>query len=75
MPFQTELVKLLSFNGAKANQKFKRTNRHEEGTCENGVFKFLRLLNGGQTDGGLDFSSEPLVYSASPAPPANGSVS
>jgi beta-galactosidase GanA len=33
----------------------------EEGYYENGVFKFKRLLNGDQTDGGLDFSSEGLV--------------
>jgi len=35
--------------------------RVEEGEYKNGVFKFKRLLNGDQTDGGLDFSSEPLV--------------
>jgi hypothetical protein len=34
---------------------------------ENGVFKFLRVLNGDQTDGGLDFSSEPLVLRVSVA--------
>jgi beta-galactosidase GanA len=39
--------------------------RVEEGTYENGVFKFRRLLNGDQTDGGLDFSSEPLVLRVS----------
>jgi hypothetical protein len=33
----------------------------EEGTYQNGIFKFKRLLNGDQTDGGMDFSSEPLV--------------
>lgn len=41
--------------------------RIEEGTYENGVFKFLRVLNGDQTDGGMDFSSEPLVLRASVA--------
>jgi len=41
--------------------------RVEEGTYENGVFKFLRVLNGDQTDGGLDFSSEPLVLRVSVA--------
>jgi hypothetical protein len=35
--------------------------RVEEGVYENGIFKFQRLLNGDQTDGGLDFNSEPLV--------------
>jgi len=39
--------------------------RVEEGTYANGAFKFLRLLNGDQTDGGLDFSSEPLVLRVS----------
>jgi len=41
--------------------------RIEEGTYENGVFKFVRVLNGDQTDGGMDFSSEPLVLRASVA--------
>jgi hypothetical protein len=35
--------------------------RVEEGIFEGGEFKFLRLLNGDQTDGGLDFHAEPLV--------------
>ena len=39
--------------------------RVEEGTYENGVFKVLRLQNGDQTDGGLDFGSEPLVFRVS----------
>jgi hypothetical protein len=33
----------------------------EEGNYKNGMFKFLRLLNGDQTDGGMDFSVDPLV--------------
>lgn len=39
----------------------------EEGTYENGAFKFIRLLNGDQTDGGLDFNSVPLVLRVSVA--------
>jgi len=39
--------------------------RVEEGTYQNGVFKFLRLLNGDQNDGGLDFNSVPLVLRVS----------
>ena len=39
--------------------------RVEEGTWENGVFKTLRLLNGDQTDGGLDFNADPLVLRVS----------
>jgi hypothetical protein len=31
----------------------------EEGMYEDGAFKFLRILNGDQTDWGLNFSSEP----------------
>ena len=41
--------------------------RVEEGTYENGVFKVLRVLNGDQTDGGLDFYAEPLVLRVSVA--------
>jgi len=41
--------------------------REEEGTCENGASKFLRILNGDQTDWGLNFSSEPEVLRASVA--------
>jgi hypothetical protein len=50
-----------------APDKRRQFLRVEEGTYENGVFKFLRLLNGDQTDGGLDFSSEPLVLRVSVA--------
>ena len=45
--------------------KHRRFLRVEEGSYENGVFQFRRLLNGDQTDGGLDFSSEPLVLRVS----------
>jgi hypothetical protein len=39
--------------------------RVEEGVYEDGAFKMRRVLNGDQTDGGLDFSSEPLVLRVS----------
>jgi beta-galactosidase GanA len=39
----------------------------EEGTYENGAFKFIRILNGDQTDWGLNFGSEPLVLRVSVA--------
>ena len=39
----------------------------EEGFYENGVFKLVRLLNGDQTDGGLDFNSVPLLLRVSVA--------
>src|ERR1035437_3735361 len=48
-----------------AAERHRRFLRVEEGTYENGVFKFRRVLNGDQTDGGLDFSSEPLVLRVS----------
>jgi hypothetical protein len=41
--------------------------RVEEGAYENGAFKFLRLLNGDQTDWGLIFTSEPEVLRVSVA--------
>jgi beta-galactosidase GanA len=41
--------------------------RVEEGTYEDGVFKFIRILNGDQTDWGLNFSSEPEVLRVSVA--------
>ena len=39
--------------------------RVEEGTYENGSFRFQRVLNGDQTDGGLDFFADPLVLRVS----------
>ena len=45
--------------------KHRQFLRVEEGTFEDGVFKFLRVLNGDQTDGGLDFGADPLVLRVS----------
>ena len=39
--------------------------RVEEGTFENGVFKFLRIWNGDETDWGLNFGAEPVVLRVS----------
>jgi hypothetical protein len=39
--------------------------RVEEGTYENGVFKFLRVWNGDETDWGLSLDDEPLVLRVS----------
>jgi hypothetical protein len=40
--------------------------RVEEGTYENGVFKLLRIVNGGETDWGLDFfDRDPMVLRVS----------
>jgi beta-galactosidase GanA len=41
--------------------------RVEEGRYENGAFKFMRILNGDQTDWGLGFSAEPEVLRVSVA--------
>lgn len=49
-------------HGAGLHRQFVRV---EEGTFENGTFTFRRILNGDQTDGGLDFSSDPLVLRVS----------
>jgi Domain of unknown function (DUF5597)/Beta-galactosidase len=56
----------VDFRPAAADKR-RQFLRVEEGTYENGAFKFRRLLNGDQTDGGLDFSSEPLVLRVSVA--------
>jgi hypothetical protein len=39
--------------------------RVEEGTFENGVFQFLRLWNGDETDHGLRFDADPVVLRVS----------
>jgi hypothetical protein len=39
--------------------------RVEEGTYENGVFHFVRIWNGDETDWGLNFGSEPVVLRVS----------
>jgi beta-galactosidase GanA len=49
---------------AKKHRQFLRV---EEGTYQNGTFKFMRILNGDQTDWGLNFSSEPDVLRVSVA--------
>ena len=41
--------------------KHRQFLRVEEGTYENGDFKFLRIWNGDETDWGLNFASEPVV--------------
>jgi beta-galactosidase GanA len=52
------------FDGKRVHRQFLRV---EEGTYENGAFKFRRILNGDQTDWGLNFSSEPEVLRVSVA--------
>ncbi len=49
-------------DGKRQHRQFLRV---EEGTYEDGAFKFLRILNGDQTDWGLNFTSEPEVLRVS----------
>jgi hypothetical protein len=50
-----------------ATDKYRQFLRVEEGSYENGVFKFLRVWNGDETDWGLNFSGEPVVLRVSVA--------
>ena len=54
----------VDFRPAEA-AKHRQFLRVEEGTYENGVFKFLRIWNGDETDNGLNFGDEPLVLRVS----------
>jgi hypothetical protein len=54
----------VDFQPADANTN-RQYLRVEEGTYENGVFKFLRILNGDETDYGLNFVTEPVVLRVS----------
>jgi len=48
-------------------QQHRQFLRVEEGAYENGVFKFLRIWNGDETDWGLNFGAEPVVLRVSVA--------
>ena len=54
----------VDFRPASAEQH-RQFLRVEEGTYENGVFKFLRIWNGDETDWGLNFGAEPVVLRVS----------
>jgi hypothetical protein len=56
----------VDFRPADAD-KHRQFLRVEEGVYENGVFKFLRIWNGDETDWGLNFGAEPLVLRVSVA--------
>ena len=47
--------------------KHRQFLRVEEGTYENGAFKFLRIWNGDETDWGLNFGDDPVVLRVSVA--------
>ena len=51
----------------KAAGKFRQFLKVEEGVYENGFFKPLRILNGDQTDWGLNFGASPFVLRVSVA--------
>jgi hypothetical protein len=48
-----------------AADKYRQFMRVDEGTYEDGVFKFIRILNGDETDWGLNFRTEPIVLRVS----------
>jgi hypothetical protein len=48
-----------------AADKHRQFMRVEEGEYENGVFKFLRILNGDETDYGLNLRAEPIALRVS----------
>jgi hypothetical protein len=54
----------VDFRPADAEQH-RQFLRVEEGNYENGVFKFLRIWNGDETDWGLNFGAEPVVLRVS----------
>lgn len=45
--------------------KHRQFMRAEEGTYENGAFKFIRILNGDETDNGLNLRAEPIALRVS----------
>jgi hypothetical protein len=54
----------VDFRPADAD-KHRQFLRVEEGAYQNGVFQFLRIWNGDETDWGLNFGAEPLVLRVS----------
>ena len=56
----------VDFRPTEANKR-RQFLRVEEGTYEDGAFKFIRVLNGDETDYGLNFRSEPTVLRVSVA--------
>jgi hypothetical protein len=56
----------VDFTPAEAG-KHRQFLRVEEGTYENGVFHFVRIWNGDETDWGLNFANQPVVLRVSVA--------
>ena len=63
MLFRSQIPSAL-IDGKWQHRQFLRV---EEGTYENGVFNFVRIWNGDETDWGLNFGSEPVVLRVSVA--------
>jgi beta-galactosidase GanA len=54
----------VDFRPAAADKR-RQFMRVDEGTYENGVFKFIRILNGDETDNGLNLRAEPIMLRVS----------
>jgi hypothetical protein len=54
----------VDFRPAAADKR-RQFMRVDEGTYENGVFKFIRILNGDETDNGLNLRAEPIALRVS----------
>jgi hypothetical protein len=54
----------VDFRPTAADQR-RQFLRVDEGTYENGVFKFIRILNGDETDNGLNLRAEPIALRVS----------
>jgi hypothetical protein len=62
----TGLSSRVDFRPADSNLQ-RQFLKVEEGTYENGAFKFLRIWNGDETDWGINFGLEPVVLRVSVA--------
>jgi hypothetical protein len=54
----------VDFRPAAADKR-RQFLRAEEGNYENGVFQFIRILNGDETDKGLNLRAEPIALRVS----------
>jgi hypothetical protein len=54
----------VDFRPAAADKR-RQFMRVDEGTYDNGVFKFIRILNGDETDNGLNLRTEPIALRVS----------
>jgi hypothetical protein len=54
----------VDFRPTEANKR-RQFIRADEGTYQNGAFKFIRILNGDETDNGLNLRAEPIALQVS----------